>query len=355
MMASVRRARGGLVLGLTLLLAACGGPGSGEGTAGEAGASPGSVLAPSVSTPPQPKVALPGKIAFGRAGNIWVFQDGAAHQATTTPGAADPAWSPDGSMLAFDRQDKNSADLFVMPYPGAGPKSLSNNINRVVENNFWEMQPDWAPDGLSLAYVTDRGRTRNGVLDPAPWRITIATGARTQLANSIQYAGGIDFPRWRPDHKNQLLYTSWAYDSQTLQPYGVLMLQDTQTGQAHALTPPTESAFQASWSPDGMQIAYVKRQQKRDDLWVMSVPDSVAPSPAGTVTSSTAAKLVAQGNMSHPVWSPDGHGVAYIALKDGSLDIFVQGLNGQYDPEGQPTQVTTGFHVEGASAISWGR
>src|SRR5205823_55826 len=82
----------------------------------------------------------------------------------------------------------------------AGPRSLGANSSRIVENNFWEMQPDWSPDGLSLAFISDRGRLKNGTVDPAPWRVTLSTGNRVQLANSVQYAGGIDFPRWRPGH-----------------------------------------------------------------------------------------------------------------------------------------------------------
>ncbi|HLG74545.1 MAG TPA: hypothetical protein VK009_29340 [Chloroflexota bacterium] len=340
------------MLSLALLaLAACGPAGSTEAPSASGAAI--ATSSQSASVPPQPHVTVPGKIAFARGGNIWVFVGSEAHQATTTPGAGDPSWSPDGNILAFDRQDRNSADLFVMPYPQGGPKQLSNNTNRVVENNLWEMQPDWSPDALSLAYVSDRGRLKNGVLDPAPWRITIATGARAQLANSNQYAGGVDLPRWRPDHKNELLYTSWAYDSQTLQPYGQLMLEDTQTSQVRALTPPNETSFQGDWSPDGKNIVYIKRQQQHDDIWLMTPSDSAPGTP--TAGAGATSKPLLSGRFAQPVWSPDGRAIAYIGLKDGSLDLFVQNLTAELEPDGQPTQLTTGMHLEGASAISWGR
>lgn len=347
----------GLVLGAVVALSACGPLASAPSANPAAGTSAGAPLtsAAAVSAGPQPHVAIPGKIAFARAGNIWIFVGSEAHQATTTAGAADPAWSPDGKTLAFDRQEKNSADMFVLPYPQGGVRQLGNNSNRVVENNLWEMQPDWSVDGLSLAYVSDRGRFKNNVLDPAPWKITLSTGARTQLANSVQYAGGIDFPRWRPKHKTELLYTSWAYDPQAVQPYGQLMLEETQTGQARALTPPNETSFQGAWSPDGSSIAYIVRQQQRDDLWIMPAGETIGPSPTAATTSSGSPHLLLSGRIAQPAWSLDGHTIVYIALKDGSLDLFVQALNADLGPSGQPVQLTNGWHLEAASAISWGR
>jgi len=345
-------------------LSACGG-GSGKAvpsSSEEAGAAV-SILQPepsasaSASASAQAKALINGTIAFAKDGEIWAFNGSSAKQITNLAGAADPDWSPDGTSLAFDKQDKNSADLYVMSYPGGSMKALSNNSNsRVVENNFWEMQPAWSPDGSTLAYVSDRGRLKSGTLDPAAWRITLSGGTRTQLNNPSQYAGGIDFPRWRPGHPNELIYTSWTYDAQTLEAYGQLVLQDTQSNRTVSLTPANESSFHASWSPDGSTIVYVKRQQGRDDLWTMAVPDlpatTRAPTPTATVSVEAPRQLL-QGRMAHPAWSPDGDAIAYIGLKDGSLDLFVQPLTAELTPDGQPKQLTTNAHLEGASSISW--
>ena len=339
-----------LGLSLAIAFAACGPTVFAPlpGAAGPLGAS----SRPSSSAPAQPHASIAGKIAFSRAGNIWVFAGSVAQQLTSIPGAADPAWSPDGREVAFDKQDKNSADLYVMPYPGGQPHPLSNNASRIVKNNLWEMQPDWSPDGLSLAYVSDRARTKTGVLDPAAWRITLPTGARTQLATANQYTGGIDFPRWRPSHSGELVYTSWAYDPQTLNPYGQLILEDVRTSRKQALTPPDQTSFQPSWSPDGTYVAFVKREQRQDGLWVMPVADATT-SASSPPVSSESGKLVVHGMAAHPMWAPDGHAIAYIGLKDGSFDLFVQSLDPQLEPAGAPIALTRGWHVEAASAIAW--
>ena len=315
--------------------------------------SPNSVTSP--PPPTQPQTAIAGKIAFSRDGNIWVYAGSTAKQFTQIGSAGDPAWSPDGTQLAFDKQDKNSADLYLAAYPQGSARALSNNAAQIVENNLWDMQPDWSADGLSLAYVSDRARSTTGILDPAAWRLTLSSRNRVQLSQANQYTGGVDFPRWRPGHSSELAYTSWAYDPTTLAAYGQLTLLDTQTRQADALTPTDQTAFQASWSPDGSHLVFIKRNGRNDDIWIMPVNESGTSSDASPSGVNTASgSVLIPGAAAHPVWSPDGHAIAYIGLKDGSLDLFVQPLTDSLQPSGAPKQLTSGWHIEAASAISWG-
>jgi Tol biopolymer transport system component len=221
------------------------------------------------------------------------------------------------------------------------------------------MQPDWAPDGLSLAYISDRARLKNGTLDPAAWRLTLSNSARVQVSTTNQYTGGVDFPRWRPGRGADLLYTLWAYEPQTLAPYGQLILQDTVSNQKQALTPAGQTAFQPSWSPDGSYIAFITRNGNQDDVSIMPVSNvapaiSVATPTATASAGSDAVRTIFQGVAAHPVWSPDGHSLAWVGLKDGSFDLFTQRLDDLLQPSGSPTQLTTGLHLEAASSISWG-
>jgi Tol biopolymer transport system component len=347
--------------GIIIGLAACGGGSDARSPleiaapSAAAGAAPGAVSKP---PPPQPGTSIAGKIAFARDGNVWVYSGSSAKQFTTVGSAADPAWSPDGQTLAFDKQDKNSADLYTQPYPQGQAKAVSNNASRVVENNLWDMQPDWSTDGLSLAFVTDRARARTGTLDPAVWRLTLSSGARAQLSRANQYTGGVDFPRWRPQYPSDVLYTSWSYEQASLQPYGQLTLMNTQTSTTHALTEGGQSAMQPSWSPDGEAIVFVNRGPRGDELRIMSLANPIS-SAAGLTPTATpempASSLLLQGMVAHPVWSPDGKAIAYLGLKDGSFDLFAQPLTTSLQPDGQPKQLTVGLHIEAASSIGWSR
>jgi Tol biopolymer transport system component len=72
---------------------------------------------------------------------------------------ADPAWSPDGSMIAFRRRGPhNNFDVYVMRSDGSG-------VRPIATGPAVEEKPAWSPDGSQLMIISnrdaydDRGRT----------------------------------------------------------------------------------------------------------------------------------------------------------------------------------------------------
>src|SRR5713226_9724202 len=64
-----------------------------------------------------------GKIAFARTGDIWVMNPDGSGQTDLTPGGAPasfPAWSADGTRLAFVRALGGHNQIFVMNADGTG-------------------------------------------------------------------------------------------------------------------------------------------------------------------------------------------------------------------------------------------
>jgi len=69
---------------------------------------------------------------------------------TPSPKAdSDPAWSPDGSRIAFTSNRGGNNDIFVMNADGTGQVNLTNSFGA-------DQWPSWSPDGTQIAFETYR-------------------------------------------------------------------------------------------------------------------------------------------------------------------------------------------------------
>jgi TolB protein len=93
-----------------------------------------------------------------------------------------PAWSPDGSRLAFVSDRSGGAQIYMMNSDGSG-------VQRVTFQGSSNTDPAWSPDGTKLTYVT-----RDGNFDVMTCRVD--GGGVTRITQS---AGDNEDPSWSPD------------------------------------------------------------------------------------------------------------------------------------------------------------
>jgi hypothetical protein len=62
----------------------------------------------------------------------------------------DPAWSPEGSQVAFDTTRDGNLEIYVMGADGTNP-------TRLTRDPGWDFAPDWSPDGARIVFVSTRG------------------------------------------------------------------------------------------------------------------------------------------------------------------------------------------------------
>src|SRR6266516_3823951 len=140
------------------------------------------------------------QLAIEAAGDIYVINsNGTGLTRLTTDPAYDasPAWSPDGSKIAFVSYRDGPAAIYVMNADGTNPVALTNHAGS-------DEQPAWSPDGRKIAFASNRDGHYEIYLMNAD-----GTGVTRLTAGPDHYSAG---PRWSPDGR-RIAFTAGYYDA----------------------------------------------------------------------------------------------------------------------------------------------
>jgi Tol biopolymer transport system component len=114
---------------------------------------------PAYSTPSPVDVKLEGRLTFSAEGDVWVMNaDGSGRRRLTSDPEMDfdPAWSPDGSRIAFRSHRDGNEEVYVMAADGSAERNLTNNAGS-------DYSPSWSPDGTTIAFASDRDGDPNEI------------------------------------------------------------------------------------------------------------------------------------------------------------------------------------------------
>lgn len=227
---------------------------------------------------------------------------GPPRQLTSAPGwEGDPAFSPDGTLVAYCSNASGSAQIWVVDPDGGEPL-------RLTDDPAEKSKPAWYPDGRAVAFVS----MRNGA--PSVWKVS-RLGGSTGLV--LENADGpaispdgtrIAFTRRGPSGLSRIWVRPLA------DPSRALCLTGDGDGEWEHYDP--------AWSPDGTVLCYAAFS----DLWLV---------PAG---GGKPRPLTRDGKPDRePVFSPDGASVFFGSLRADSQSIWRVALEG-----GPPERVLAG-------------
>ena len=308
----------------------------------------------------QPARTLPGRLLYVRDDQIWMHSGTEVRELEIDGNLRDPAWSPDGSRIAFIRRDESFSDLYVFNVETGQATQVTDNGSSLqprtldyVHQIIWAAKPTWSPDGQEIVYLSQEQPATQAGQQPAIYEFpmtlyryeTRLIGTRQPNNNDILPVGQQDAdklaPTWSPDGR----YLAYVQASRDEEPRRI-MRYDFTTELAEQFPGTPDGAYDPAWSPDGSMLAFAAGQDGATDIWMVEA--------AGT---GSARRLTNLGRARAPEWSPDGTMIAFVHVGDNSSDLYTLELtqeDGQF-VAGEPVALTEGVQIDATAGLSWGR
>ncbi len=248
-----------------------------------------------------------GKIAFsGFDGSTWqiyvVNPDGSGLQQLTHlrgESAIQPAWSPDGSRVAYvvqtSAQGGGAPDIHVMNADGSNDEVLAGGPG-------WQYLPSWSPDGTRIAFVSNEDG------NDEIYVVAVDRSGKGRLTNDPDEDL---FPTWSPDMARIAFVSNrdgvpqvYVMDADGGRPTNVSRL-------------PAGGAYDPAWSPDGSKIAFASDGDGDPEIYVMDADGS-------GVTRLTEDP----GHDWTPAWSPDGSMLVFESDRADQAGLYVMKADG---------------------------
>jgi len=219
----------------------------------------------------------------GAAADLYVMDaDGSNRRAlmTTVFSEGAPAYSPNGAQIAYDTDRDGNFEIYVMNADGHGQKRLTNNPAR-------DLAPAWAPDGSRIAFMSDRAsRPEFDVF------VMKADGSGVERLTTGQTSW---FPQFASDGRRIALHIGRD-----------VHILDAPSKILKRLTFDPQNGMYPTWSPDGLQIAFMSWRNGSTEIFTMNADG----------TNQKVLVSMARGSVIDPRWSPDGTKIVFVHVPE---------------------------------------
>ncbi len=209
-----------------------------------------------------------------------------------------PAWSPDGSKIAFYSNEGGTIDIWMMSSDG-------KVTYRLTRNNNIEMNPDWSPDGSMIAYQSLPVGS-----EKEKWDIWVMKNDGSNAKQITSNSGSNMNPSWSPDG------SALAFESDRDGYVNIMLItniKDVIKGNEPNLIILTSGKWEdrnPEWSPDGSRIIFQTNRLGNWDIFETSIDGSDLKPFIATLADEV-----------EPDWSPDRRWIIFSTNEPGYYEI----------------------------------
>jgi Tol biopolymer transport system component len=237
-----------------------------------------------------------------------------------------PSLSPDGTRAAYSWWDRGSgpsdSDIYVRLVDI--PSSQALPVTEDPESSDW--WPAWSPDGTQIAFIREEDPeapfpSRHGL-----YHLTVAPASGGSAQRLFSFAARANFytkPDWSPDGKHIVFAGQLDPDQPTSSNRILLYSFDSKTAKALTADPGGAGFHHPVFSPDGRRLAFRGGFDQRG--WYTLALDDCC-EPRGEPS------LVAPGVWWGLEWSPDGEDLYFLSQGD-EPGLYRMAASGQAPPK----------------------
>ena len=247
---------------------------------------------------------------------------GAERQITHVPGGAfHPAWSPDGSRVVFERwasRQRLPDQLYTVNADGSGLHALASGCAKAT-NCLSDDAPAWSPDGTQIAFVRYALPLvkvhGDDIPSAADLMLIPASGGAPQVLRHFAGDPLPGQPAWSPDG-TQLVFPLTTAKQPTKQSatLDALNVLDIASGSMRPITPLALGAEEPDWSPDGTRIVFNSAAGHSQFAYVVHPDGSGLRKISHKARNLSPRKddlRVVDARTLRPRWSPDGRKITF--------------------------------------------
>lgn len=230
-----------------------------------------------------------------------------------------PVYSPDGKWIAFTSDEDGGDNIWVMKADGSEKRPITNETFRLLNS------PAWSPDSQYL--VARKHFTGSRSLGAGEvWLYHVGGGDGVKLTERPNEQKDLGEPAYSPD--GRYIYfsqdatpgKSFHYSKDSVKGIYKIKRYDTQTGDIDILIEGTGGAIRPTPSPDGTQLAYIKRDGFQSSLYVLDLASGKTEKLYDKLDRDMQETWAIHGVYPHMAWTPDNKKLVFWA--NGKINQF---------------------------------